>query len=296
MAYEPFHESIQSFEDFERVLRVRCGGSVSGSVIFRGVRDASYDLLPSFARALDFDPFNNLAVTYRKEYEAFNHFRREARHFLDERLYNELRDVNNPLQWLTVMQHYGGPTRLLDWTKSPYIALYFACESEPKADGAVWVWQRELTKAWQEEKDKAPDQGTFKDFLTAVSGIDSKITENLLFNSDRRSEQDSVCAVETQVTTERLTAQSGVFSIADKPEIDHREAIESVLDGNPYPDAFGRIDIVSEAKVKIMAQLRRMSITGFTMFPDIEGLSRVCREKVQYTDIPYEMARPGDKT
>lgn len=40
----------------------------------------------------------------------------------------------------TVMQHYSCPTRLLDWTLSPYVALYFAVEQSPESDGAVWFF------------------------------------------------------------------------------------------------------------------------------------------------------------
>lgn len=53
--------------------------------------------------------------------------------------------------WLTLMQHYGLPTRLLDWSESPLVALYFALSSDEdaKADAAVWVLNpMKLNKKW----------------------------------------------------------------------------------------------------------------------------------------------------
>ena len=44
------------------------------------------------------------------------------------------------IEWWMVMQHYSCPTRLLDWTLSPYVALYFAVDQFPESDGAVWFF------------------------------------------------------------------------------------------------------------------------------------------------------------
>ena len=45
------------------------------------------------------------------------------------------------LEWLSLLQHYGGPTRLLDVTRSPYVAAYFAADKAGNGDCAVWALQ-----------------------------------------------------------------------------------------------------------------------------------------------------------
>ncbi|MEJ8860068.1 FRG domain-containing protein [Variovorax robiniae] len=108
--------------------------------IYRGVADPSYQLIPSLGR-LDVDPVFGLEKLpggtleerrERYEVELLREFKRRAMPFLTILPRSEL-------EWLCLAQHYGVPTRLLDWTINPLVALYFACESKPESGGAVYV-------------------------------------------------------------------------------------------------------------------------------------------------------------
>src|SRR5262245_33980240 len=99
-----------------------------GPAWYRGHADASWKLQAHYDR-LD-KPL--------KETELLNRFRQNANLLLEQAPHLPL-----DFGWMFLMQHYGVPTRLLDWTESPLIALYFAIvDDDPrseKRDGALWV-------------------------------------------------------------------------------------------------------------------------------------------------------------
>ena len=112
--------------------------------LFRGVTDATHELVPKIGRlktrAVKEDPVTRIKarVPYRREDElaVFQMFKQQARSHI-------LPAPSTDLEWLAVAQHFGLPTRLLDWTESLFVAAWFAVEkagAKPsKADSAIWV-------------------------------------------------------------------------------------------------------------------------------------------------------------
>ena len=98
-----------------------------GVWVFRGHSDVSYKLIPSVGRSTP-------SSKSRQKYEAslFNIFCREA--------VSHLRTVpSDDWEWLSIAQHHGLPTRLLDWTANPLVALYFAVEANTEVDGELFA-------------------------------------------------------------------------------------------------------------------------------------------------------------
>src|SRR5512137_2230548 len=99
---------------------------------FRGERDERWPLYSSLSRY--FQNFGVKREAWREqESRILRIFKRKAHQFLDKPP-----DPDDDFQWLALMQHHGAPTRLIDFTWSPYVAAFFALE-RTLGDGVVWA-------------------------------------------------------------------------------------------------------------------------------------------------------------
>ena len=119
--------------------------------IFRGMRNSAWPLKTSLERhlggdALEVTPQHSVNWA-RQELVGLKYFQRRAQHLLAD--YPADRDW---VEWLILMQHYGAPTRLLDWTFSPIVAAYFAFEHCQNADEepAIYALNKQALNTWHQ--------------------------------------------------------------------------------------------------------------------------------------------------
>ena len=220
---------------------------------FRGHVNADWPLFPSLTRRLQqFSPEQRLWPL--REVRAMRVFRRKAHIHLADRS-----ALDDDLRCLALMQHHGAATRLLDFTKSPFVAAFFALES---ADMDVAVYALNTPALWH----AAP---TFDPSLTRAR-IDPRTRGNFeryfldnklpLIWFGEPSEMDS-----------RLVAQSGLFvlpGVLDKP-------LEDILDEYGGSDALLKKFVLRlSMRDEAMRALYRMNVTYATLFPDLDGLAR----------------------
>jgi len=116
---------VDSFEDYVNHINeiIADWQYESGYVWYRGVSRKSYRLIPRILRTPDLPDEDTLVQEFLINYRAIHGER-----------------VDDAWEMYALMQHYGLPTRLLDWTKSPLIGLYFALEEDcSSTDRVVWV-------------------------------------------------------------------------------------------------------------------------------------------------------------
>lgn len=180
-------------------------------------------------------------------------FKRKAIHFLDI-----VPDRNDDFEWLALMQDHGAPTRLLDFTWSPYVAAFFALHNTTN-EGVIWACNpAEIEKMKQVHLDK-PD--SFRKYILSGAGSFVWLGEPLAMNR-------------------RLIAQSGTFLV---PAILNK-SIEEILKGYPNPKDTLIKFIVPADKIreKGMRELYRMNITQASLFPDLDGLARSLAYELEF--------------
>ena len=185
------------------------------------------------------------------------------------RKYAQREDVpfDSVCNWLALAQHHGLPTRLLDWTYSPYVAVHFATSRLElfDRDGVVWMVDYVLA---QEE---APAQ--LRDVLGA-QGMNVFTAELLddagggLRELADLGEDDYVLFLEPPSLNERIVNQYALFSLMSRAEARLDEWLE------PRPALARRLVIPAELKWEVRDKLDQANITERVLFPGLDGLSR----------------------
>jgi FRG domain len=233
--------AISSWNELRDVLEELSAGGWT----FRGQADATWPLETSLTRYL-----RTYVGRSRNwpggEARALRIFQRTA-HLLLPRTPAE----DETLEWLAHMQHHGAPTRLLDFTFSPYVAAFFALE-RATTHAAIWtIFPNDSTPF-----------GSGRDVSTLLRHVmgAGQVSEN---------EKIPIAVIgEPLLKNQRMTIQQGTFVIPIR-RIDL--PLESVLP----KEAVLKLKLVKGAlRKQTMRRLYDMNITPATLFPGVDGLAR----------------------
>ncbi len=243
---------INSIAEFTSVVQDRAANTPL--VWYRGARSAAYDLTPTLYRRGDITNFTGFSALEQKLITEFKH---RSPPFVEKL-------PGDDLELLFLMQHHGIPTRLLDWTENPFVALFFALEAVrldiEQKDAAVWMLDPTLLN---------------KLSLSSYSheGILS-VGDDLLRGyapmKEPRTNANNPVALYGVHNSQRIVAQRGVF-VLSAANIAPLNLIDFQGGGD---DLLIKLNIPVAKKQDIFKQLFGMGITDSVIFPDLDGLAR----------------------
>lgn len=257
--------------------------------VFRGQGNAEWRLSTALSRLIQKHNPGASDSMLPLDYEAkmINEFRWKYPSYEKGRIPDE----QDSIEWLSLMQHYGARTRMLDFSYSVYVALFMALDESYCDKSAVWavnksVLERAIVEKYKKEKGQesvsqsALEEFIYKEATNAINRGYNKDSEALLF------------VTRPHMSNERINRQQGLFII---PSIVSREfdeilksyydatlslewSIDSVVEASKTwgQDSVAVMKILVPLKLKysILDALDHMNITPETLYPGLDGLAR----------------------
>ena len=257
-------DNVEKIEDF--IYWVKKISEEFGNkkhLFYRGHSDSSYTLKPSVFRK---DEYNEREILLD-----FEHY--SPRHKIQYNFVDEIDKV------LVDMQHYGIPTRLLDWTLAPLNALFFACIENSEKDGEVIVL--EPWKLWKCIVGEKHFKEIHKVHIISrallarhwdFDAIKDYISKKFLYSELKVEDIKIPFPFIANYTNDRILHQRGCFTIQGIC----KEALDDITD---IKNIIRRILIKCEFKTKIIKQLNQLYVNYYSIYPDFEGMSKMIKQK-----------------
>ena len=227
---------VRTIEDFYEFLKTHT--ETEDYLIFRGVRNSKFKLIPSVGRL---KTKKETCLDVKEERLILDIFRHRAYPFIKD--YND-----DNLELLSIGQHHGLPTRLLDWTKNPLIAAYFAVE-EP--------FEQETDEQKKDEQKKDEQETDYSCIYIYTAETPVKLSE--VFDPFDIKE---VKRYIPKHWDKRIIAQGGLFTVHPEPHI-------------PWePPNLKIILIHKDVRKEIKKTLNKLGVNPSTVYSDIDGIAK----------------------
>ena len=221
--------------------------------VYRGMGDSAADLRTGLMK------LGGPAREY--EFHLLRNFKKYARR-------REASQQESVWNWLAVAQHHGLPSRLLDWSYSPYVALHFATEELHMYDHDAAIWAVNYVEVHKHLPDKL--RRTLSEERSnafTIEMLDSAV--HSLNELEKLSKQDFAVFLEPPSLDERIVNQFSIFSLMSSPE-----ARLDVWLEKDHPELVRRIVIPSALKWEARDKLDQANITERVLFPGMDGLAK----------------------
>lgn len=248
---------------------IRSMNELPNSFIYRGHADSNWKLESTLERTIGDKWSSALASKFEDHY--LNLFKSKYH------IYNgDEHEPKSKLAWLSVMQHYGAPTRLIDFTESPYVALYFALEAyNPLLKNDLAIYALDYSSIMDESLAYISRRdSTFRKTRHEIIGKQDELFDDVV---DRFS-YEVVWITEPLELNARIDRQSGTFLVSG----DKEKRIEELLSSDMYKDVrLLKFIVPYTIYENIYALLRKMNINAKTIYGDLGGLAKSIKMDMQ---------------
>ncbi len=268
--YSP--RKVNTWDEFRRVIGYF--ESKKDKYIFRGNRPER-PLESSLDRAVRYYP-PKLRDKKDVELKLLREFKRRFHQYsLD------IPKDNDFLEWFSLMQHHGAPTRLLDFSYSIYIAAYFSLEhvgEECKGDNCFEIFAVRANWATKESSKKIPAALRETRFLSKLIDNSKKDLKNMKRCFMGSHPAKFACPFNPYRLTERLTLQKSVFMCPGNVRVGFEENLKSMR-GWDKEENIQKITLkfCRDEVIRARGQLFDLNITRATLFPGLDGFAQSLR-------------------
>lgn len=252
----------------------------SPNFIYRGHSNhEKYDLIPGVFRWHQVNASMYASDFSQAEHYMLYDFISEACRYIKE---VPVEDVGS---WLEIAQHYAVPTRLLDFTENPLVALYFACSGSADCNGSVWVLNEPVynQRFFNISSIVNPLQ-SYNAFVKILN--DEVVHQDYQLHTDPKLYYQTPWIYKPYYRQERMNTQESVFMLwaADRRKLTDMIPAECYMDidesvSNAQSGILCPIIIPRESKKLLLDQLDSCGVNEKFIYPGIDGIGRYIRKK-----------------
>lgn len=276
--------------------------------VYRGQADSQWELATSIERFVNKIHSSGIDHVMPELYEqkTLEEFKwKYPVYALDEHIPIESEEI----EWLTIMQHYGAPTRLLDFTFSPFVALFMALDNSFADFSSIWCVNQKIVNHYIEKK-YMQDNNTNYTIEREINKYKYEYANKLINKGGFiRNREKGVLLVSPQIANRRINAQQGLFAIPTNIEISFKDNLSIFYDvqnlitidlselikySNNSSGTHSQSDIILlkinipfKLRYQLTKMLKLINITHETMYPGIEGLAK-SMARIRFKDLKYK--------
>lgn len=248
--------TIHSLDEY-----IKNTAGLARGTLFRGVPDIEYELIPSIGRV---NATDQIGKALQHEYHMLTEFREKSASY---------KESSSIIKLAVLAQHHGLPTRLLDWSINPLVALFFAVHSNYDKDSIIYIYH---SKNFTFEQYVNYDIYIYSCNAALSDEFRSQTDTNILNNNSKvfleyhkfilKKNGNGVCYFFPTCVSDRMHAQSSIFTFHPDPFSSLNTGIQAT------------ITIPKGIKKSLLTKLEKNGVHEFSMFPGLDGLCQWLRQ------------------